>query len=317
MNAHGKIFTFYSYKGGVGRTMAVANIGRLLASDYATPPAQTLLIDWDLEAPGLQRFFKQSRESERGLVDYFHALASLVANREDVCDGLRGDDRAAVLDEALPLAPYVVDTGVPGLFLMTAGASAKIASLEYQSKVVGLDWVGLFRQHGYAFDAFRELLSLRFAYTLIDSRTGIGDISGVCTAILPDRLVAMFAPNDQNMMVTKVVEAALEFRRLADEIRPLIVYPLASRCDPGDLVSLQRSLREFRDEFTSIFSRAYGLTNCDLGRYFEEVVLLYVPFYAYGERNAVDTKFANYPGSLRRSYGDFCRRLAEADLPWA
>ena len=48
----GEIVTFYSYKGGTGRTMALANIAWLLACNGY----QVLTIDWDLEAPGLHRF---------------------------------------------------------------------------------------------------------------------------------------------------------------------------------------------------------------------------------------------------------------------
>ena len=51
----GEIVTFYSYKGGTGRSMALANVAYLLAQ--ANPAEQILMIDWDLEAPGLHRFF--------------------------------------------------------------------------------------------------------------------------------------------------------------------------------------------------------------------------------------------------------------------
>src|SRR4026207_2090265 len=49
----GRILTFYSYKGGTGRSMALANIAWILASSGRT----ALMIDWDLEAPGLHRHF--------------------------------------------------------------------------------------------------------------------------------------------------------------------------------------------------------------------------------------------------------------------
>src|SRR2546422_1146211 len=49
----GRIVTFYSYKGGTGRSMALANIGWILASNGK----RVLVIDWDLEAPGLHRYF--------------------------------------------------------------------------------------------------------------------------------------------------------------------------------------------------------------------------------------------------------------------
>ena len=47
------IVTFYSYKGGVGRSMALANIAVLLARRGL----KVLAVDWDLEAPGLERYF--------------------------------------------------------------------------------------------------------------------------------------------------------------------------------------------------------------------------------------------------------------------
>jgi len=49
----GKIVTFYSYKGGTGRSMALANVAWILASNGK----RVLAIDWDLEAPGLHRYF--------------------------------------------------------------------------------------------------------------------------------------------------------------------------------------------------------------------------------------------------------------------
>lgn len=49
----GRIITFYSYKGGTGRSMALANVAWILASQGE----RVLTIDWDLEAPGLHRYF--------------------------------------------------------------------------------------------------------------------------------------------------------------------------------------------------------------------------------------------------------------------
>src|SRR5215212_558789 len=66
----GKIITFYSYKGGVGRTMAMANVAVMLARwKY-----KVLIIDWDLEAPGLENFYKNYITPEKartsfGLID--------------------------------------------------------------------------------------------------------------------------------------------------------------------------------------------------------------------------------------------------------
>jgi cellulose biosynthesis protein BcsQ len=51
----GQIFSFYSFKGGVGRSMAVANVAALLARAGNS----VLVVDWDLEAPGLQKYFNR------------------------------------------------------------------------------------------------------------------------------------------------------------------------------------------------------------------------------------------------------------------
>lgn len=77
----GQVVTFYSYKGGVGRTMALANVATLLARwGY-----KTLLVDWDLEAPGLEFYFQdfvdiQQVVQQEGLV----ALSRRSTDRKSV-----------------------------------------------------------------------------------------------------------------------------------------------------------------------------------------------------------------------------------------
>src|SRR5262249_2027279 len=72
----GVITTFYSYKGGTGRTMALANYACYLARQKALAGQRILLIDWDLEAPGLHRYFASRAEftvdaGPPGVIDYF------------------------------------------------------------------------------------------------------------------------------------------------------------------------------------------------------------------------------------------------------
>ena len=62
------ICTFYSYKGGVGRSMALANVADILARRGL----RVLMIDFDLEAPGLEQFFPINQAGVRrnlGLLD--------------------------------------------------------------------------------------------------------------------------------------------------------------------------------------------------------------------------------------------------------
>ena len=66
----GQIVTFYSFKGGTGRTMALANVAWILAANAK----RVLVADWDLESPGLHRFFQPFMEPEvsrqPGIVDF-------------------------------------------------------------------------------------------------------------------------------------------------------------------------------------------------------------------------------------------------------
>src|SRR4051794_6146130 len=73
----GKIITFYSYKGGTGRSMSLANVAWVLAS----AGHRVLTIDWDLEAPGLHRYFDpflsdKSLERSTGIIDFVRDFAT-------------------------------------------------------------------------------------------------------------------------------------------------------------------------------------------------------------------------------------------------
>ena len=59
--------TFYSYKGGVGRSLALANIAALLVKRGR----RVVLIDFDLEAPGLDSFDEfKCIAGKPGVVEY-------------------------------------------------------------------------------------------------------------------------------------------------------------------------------------------------------------------------------------------------------
>ncbi len=58
---NGRIITFYSYKGGTGRTMALSNVAWILAANGH----RVLTVDWDLESPGLHKFFRPFLDSDK------------------------------------------------------------------------------------------------------------------------------------------------------------------------------------------------------------------------------------------------------------
>src|SRR5437588_1811430 len=80
------VYTFYSYKGGVGRSMALANVAEL----FYQRGLRVLMVDWDLEAPGLERFFAVDLESVLDrpgvvnlLVDYKQRISRPLPERSE------------------------------------------------------------------------------------------------------------------------------------------------------------------------------------------------------------------------------------------
>src|ERR1044071_2052236 len=72
-----QVITFYSYSGGVGTSMVLADTAVLLTRwGY-----RTLMVDWDLEKPGLERFLdgctvSEHIEAKHGIIDLLSAYTS-------------------------------------------------------------------------------------------------------------------------------------------------------------------------------------------------------------------------------------------------
>jgi cellulose biosynthesis protein BcsQ len=340
----GEIITFYSYKGGTGRTMALANIACLLAQRQGRNKG-VLMVDWDLEAPGLHRFFRDKLEPELslteglrslvaigkapddfalaqqpGLIDLFDELDRATRKLKQPLEG-ESDEVASRLIKEVRLSRFVVRTAIPGLSLLTAGRFDS----EYSSRVNTFAWESFYDRSPYLIRAFAEGLEDEYQYVLIDSRTGLSDISGICTMLMPSTLVVVFTPNRQSLTgIQDLIRRATDYRKQSSDLRPLIVFPLASRIETAE-----KDLRErwrfgdpkgdvigYQPQFQKLFQEVYGLPNCDLNEYFDDAVIQHVPRYAYGEEIAVLTELASDRLSLKRTYVNFSNRLIEHSKPW-
>jgi MinD-like ATPase involved in chromosome partitioning or flagellar assembly len=318
----GLIFTFYSYKGGTGRSMALANIACLLAQKWADGQ-KVLMIDWDLEAPGLHRFFQErvkaqsdsSLEEKKGLIDLFYAM-------QESCqkNGCKTDVNDEFFDK-LDIEQYLLETKIQSLYLMTAGRFDNF----YSTKVNKFNWETFFDQNPWLISRFAEYLSRKFRYVLIDSRTGSTDISSVCTALMPERLVLVFTPNRQSSTgVLDLAKKVTDYRRRSDDLRPLVVFPLVSRVENAEedlqkdwrFGNKQKNIVGYQPEFERIFKAIYDLPHCDLTEYFNEIKLQHVPRYSYGEEIAVLSSRAKDRLSLATSYEEFAKCLVTNNAAW-
>jgi cellulose biosynthesis protein BcsQ len=325
----GKIVTFYSYKGGTGRSMALANTACVLARFHQKA---VLMIDWDLEAPGLDRYFSGhfvqdgevlgdiAVDAHPGLIDLFQEVWTQVET--GTLDSIiLTDEEAEATVTALDLSRYVLSTDITNLSLIKAGTSDQ----KYSSLVNSFQWETFYRRAPSLIRAFAQRLSLEYEYILIDSRTGLTDISGICTMLMPDLLVAVFTPNRQSLFgVLELVRKASEYRSRADDLRPLSIFPLPSRVEATE-PELKESWRlgddntripGYQSRFERLFERIYGIKRCDLHHYFDDVQIQHVPRYAYGEEIAVLTEKSADRLSLSRSYEAFADRILSGALPW-
>lgn len=237
-----RIVTFYSYKGGVGRTLALANIGVLLARQGK----RVLLIDWDLEAPGLDRYFQHHIDqpsATQGLVHLLHeASASPHAGWRSHVQNISIKPNGAFNDKPYRLS--IIPSGV--------------ASSDYSFKVRAFSWTTFMEEKngGPILELWREEWKRNFDFILIDSRTGITDSGGICTVLLPDLLVLVFTANEQSfegaLSVSQSVQ--IERRNLAVQRPPLTILPLLSRFDGREEVDMaKRWLAKFNAKLKPLF----------------------------------------------------------------
>ncbi len=166
-----------------------------------------------------------------------------------------------------------------------------------------------------------------YGYVLIDSRTGLTDTSGICTRVMPEKLVAVFVPNQQNLEgIQRVVRQAVEYRLASRDDRPLEIFPLASRIDGSDSMRRKiwwqggeidgKHIKGYQATFKDLFKELNGLDECDLHNYFDITQIPHDSVYAYGEKVAaakdgIDDKF-----SIGHACAELTRLLSESVAPW-
>ena len=200
--------SFYSYKGGVGRSLVLANIAYFLAGFGK----KVFVMDLDLEAPGLHYKFdlQGGRESiEKGVLDFLHSAQ---------------DDphfaKSAKLKEYV--RPVEKRYGDGEIYLMATG---KALALEYSEKLGQIRWNSLCdSQNANVFDALKKLIRETYQpdFLLIDSRTGITYVGHFAVQRLADRLVCLLMSNEENYEGAATVMLSTQIYKENIEIIPVI-----------------------------------------------------------------------------------------------
>lgn len=261
--------------------MAMANIGVLMG----TWGYKILLIDWDLEAPGMENYFchqidvKQVQQ-KKGLIDLLNLKAQ--------CD--------EILVEEIPWKEYIshINLGKDVLVdLITAGKRDE----NYFNKVRQFDYTGFYNESdgGQYLENLREHWLEEYDFILIDSRTGLTDSSGICSIHMPDVLVLLFTPNEQSFNgIKEVARKAVEGQKqiIYDRFR-LRVLPIPSRIENAETQLLDEWMQKIYRESAGMLEwlpkkesnvEEFSITPDQV---IGQLKIPYKTFYAYGERLSV------------------------------
>jgi hypothetical protein len=247
--SEGKIITFYSYKGGTGRSMALANVAWILAS----AGKRVLIVDWDLEAPGLNKYFvpflaDPDLSRSDGIIDLVIDYA-LESAETAVAKAASGQTRHSAKDSSVKtkkrVEPWYISRAnilrfaTPIVWEFPSGGRIDFVPAgrqgpSYAMRVNSFEWRVFYEKlDGGAFlDAVTASMRSKYDYVLIDSRTGVSDTSGICTIQMPDALVACFTLNNQSVDgVAAVASSAMSQRSSTKGARPLQIWPVPTRIE--------------------------------------------------------------------------------------
>ncbi len=230
------VTTFYSYKGGVGRTLALVNV----AYELAASGQKVLVVDFDLEAPAIHSgTWGKSGEGRS------HEVGRAHSTHQGIVEYVRRFMRTM----RAPQAEHHIVDATPAdcagkIELMPSGA----LNDDYGRRLGAIDWNELYLKYdGYVmFEDLREQWRmLEYDYVLLDSRTGVTDVGGICTRHLPDAVVMMFRPDDQSLDGTAGIVDAIRNERPAPGRNPVrLHFVMAAIPDADDEDGILEDLQD-------------------------------------------------------------------------
>lgn len=300
----GEIVTFYSFKGGTGRTMALSNVAWILAA----AGNRVLVADWDLESPGLPGFFAPFADANKlaivgGVIDMIREF-DLATHAGVTYEPAWYADYAQVSRYTIPVGWSFSGTG--SLHLLSAGRQ----NHDYATHLADLDWEEFYEQrHGARFfDALRDDMKREFDYVLVDSRSGRNEVADICTAHLPDTVVNCFTLTGQAINGAAVLAHEISTRYANRAIRILPVpmrvdLTLPTQAEAGRTMAMRR-----------LAGLPANMTDTQRRRYWAAVEVPYQAIYAFEETLAAIADPPGMPNTLLAAYRELAVHLSHGAL---
>ncbi len=184
--------TFYSFKGGVGRTTALTHVASILAMRGR----KVVAVDLDLEAPGLSTAFNLKLQPKYGIVDYFY-------ERSYLPEGVKPNILITDI-----FSEVKISNATGRVFVVPAG----YLSLDYVSKVDDIHATTVIDGDKNLWSIFKEEIQeqLKPDIILIDSRTGINQWGALSLIQAADEAIIFLFPNEQNKQGIELLLESLQ-----------------------------------------------------------------------------------------------------------
>lgn len=203
------IVTFYAYKGGTGRTLALANVARFLADEMGY---RVGLVDLDIESPGLaQEALCSSLEDKRIRPELLKSIDRHQGFLECFID------RSRPVEDGHPTPPNVTDyvvslnsSGNGSIVLMPTAAGSVSKPPRYSATVecfmevlasTNAQTSSPASPGPITLNIFTEFIrTCNLDFLFLDGRTGTGPFFPVYVYSIPHLLVLFLGLNDQNIL---------------------------------------------------------------------------------------------------------------------
>ena len=271
--------------------MAVANVAWILASNGKS----VLVLDWDLEAPGLHRYFRpflidKDLTSSEGIIDFVIAYADEAIKPPPNAEQPLAKDWFFPLADITQYALLIDFEGFPAggsIALIPAGRQGAT----YATRVNSFDWKNFYvRLAGRAFmEEARRRMCHEYEYILIDSRTGVSDTAGICTVQMPDILAVCFTLNNQSIEGAAAVTKSVNDQRQkktsesgGEDLpeRKIRIVPIPMRIDSFEKDKLDRRRAYAQSKFDPFIEH---IPAGDRQTYWLESEVPYSPYFGYEE----------------------------------
>lgn len=244
------IAAFYSFKGGVGRTTAMAYTAHLLALQGY----RVVAMDFDLEAPGLSYIFSGNS---------FDLKENETNNKAGLMDLLFKTYESESKIDIFPFLKPISTKGKGEIYCLSAGLLDK----EYVHQLFALDFQSFYRRNINPLHQIIEYLkkSINPHFILIDSRTGLSEINAPLLLDLNDISIIFLYPHPQTKsgfdLLTRAILARKNMRGFTPELR-FVIGPVPPSDKGGlykkglewihNVVDHIGKLKKYKDSFSFI-----------------------------------------------------------------